>query len=138
MNIQYISPLIWLGVNDMTRYFARIEVDRILFLKVKRRAKNLLTVGGRLYPNDDYLYIKDYLSADAIRFNRIESSQPITCRGDYVDPDSTRIKILYGKLTGNKKKLWLNMDASNLWKYLVGIIIAGSIIYGMLTGGNVL
>ena len=137
MNIVYISPLMWLGVNAMTRYFARIEVDRVLFLKVKRRAKNLLTVGGRLYPNDDYLYIKDYYSADAVRFNRIESSQPITCRGDYVDPDTTRIKILYGKLTGNKKRLWLNMDASNIWKYLVAIIVAGSIVYGLIVGGGI-
>ena len=122
----------------MVRYFARIEVDRILFLKVKKRAKNLLTVGGRLYPNDDYLYVKDYLTADAIRFNNIESSQPITCRPTYVDPDATRIKILYGKLTGNKKKLWLNMDASNLWKYLVMVIIAGSILWGLISGGAIL
>lgn len=121
----------------MTRYFARIEVDKVTFFKVKRRAKNLLTVGGRLYPNDDWLYVKDYLSADAIRFNRIESSQPITSQGVYVDPDTTRIKILYGKLTGNRKKLWLNLDASNVWKYLVMVIVVGSILWGLISGGAI-
>lgn len=116
----------------MPKYIARIECNRILFIKVKKRAKALVTVDGRLYPNDDRYYVKDYLSSDAMRFQRIDSTQIISTRPIFIDPDMIRAISDSAKLSGNKKKIWLNMDSSSLWKYLTAIAVIGALIYGFL------
>lgn len=112
-----------------------LESNRIRFLKMKKNAKPLVTINGRIYPNDDDLYIKDQCSSIAMRFQRIDSSQIIFNRPIFIDPDYTRAKIDSMKLAGTKKKLWLNLDSSKLWKYLTFIAVAGSLIYGFLVMG---
>lgn len=116
----------------MAKFLARIEVNRILFIKVKKKAKALVTVDGRLYPNDDKYYLKDRLSDDAITFRNIDSTQVIFNRPVFIDPDMTRAVTKSAKLSGNKKKIWLNLDSSKLWQYLTIIAIVGSLIYGFL------
>lgn len=117
------------------KYLALIECNRISFLKIKKKAKSEVTVNGGLYPIDDHLFIKDHESADAFRFNRIDSSQIVHTRPIFVDPDYRRARIASAKLAGNKKKMRLNLDSSNLWKYLTAIAVAGSLIYGFLVYG---
>ena len=114
------------------KILAVVETNRIRFLKMKKNAKPLVTVNGRIYPNDDELYIKDHKSSVAMRFQRIDSSQIIYNRPLYIDPDLTRAKIDSMKLAGSKKKLWLNMDSSKLWKWLTAIAVVGSLIYGFM------
>lgn len=118
------------------KYLALIECNRISFLKMKKKAKSMVTVDGGLYPIWDELFVKDHNSADAFRFNRKDSSQPVHVSPRFVDPDFVRALIQSLKLAGNKKKQWLNMDASQLWKYLTGVIIVGALIYGFLVGGG--
>lgn len=117
------------------KYIARMEINRILFIKVKKKAKALVTVDGRLYPNDDKYYVKDALSDDAVRFQPIDSSQIVFTRPVFIDPDMTRAVAKSAKLSGNKKKIWLNMDSPQLWKYLTAIAVVGSLIYGFLVMG---
>lgn len=119
----------------MAKYIARMEINRILFIKVKKKAKALVTVDGRLYPNDDQFYLKDVNWMDAIRFQRIDSTQVIMGRPVYVDPDRTRAISDSAKLSGNKKKIWLNLDSGNLWKWLAIIALGGSLLYGFMTMG---
>ena len=117
------------------KFLAIIETNRIKFLKMKKNARPLVTVNGRIYPNDDELYIKDHYSADAMRFQRIDSSQIVSNRMLFIDPDMTRVKIKSMQLAGSKRKLWLNLDSSKLWKYLTVIAVVGSLIYGFLVMG---
>lgn len=122
-----------MGMNG--KYIAIMEINRIRFLKMKKGARPLVTVNGRLYPNDDVYYIKDHLSATAIRFQRIDSTQIGAGSSIFIDPDLMRAKIDSMKLANSKKKMWLNMDSSKLWKYLTAIAIVGSLIYGFLVMG---
>lgn len=120
----------------MTKYLVLVDVDAVRFLRVKKGAKALITRNGRIYRNDSDYYIKDYLSSDAIRINRMDSTQPVLTRAQFSDPDMTRVFIKSSKLSGSKKKIWLNMDASQIWKYLTAIIIVGSLAYGFLVSGG--
>jgi hypothetical protein len=117
------------------KYLAIVEVNRIRFLKLKKNARPLVTVNGRIYPNDDVYYVRDHLSSDAVRFQRIDSSQIIHCRYVFIDPDMTRAKIDSMKLANTKRKLWTNLDSGQLWKWLTAIAIVGSLIYGFLVMG---
>ena len=47
----------------------------------------------------------------------------------------TRAKIDSMKLAGSKRKMWLNLDSSSLWKYLTAIAVVGSLIYGFTVYG---
>lgn len=124
-----------MGVSEKMKYLALVECHRISFLKMKKKAKSMVTVDGGLYPNFDDLYVKDHESADAFRINRKESTQPVHVRPIFVDPDFIRALIQSMKLSGNKRKRWLNLDGSNLWKYLTAIAVVGSLIYGFAVYG---
>lgn len=117
------------------KYMAVVEINRIRFYKMKKSARPLVTIGGRLYPNDDVYYVKDVKSATAMRFQRIDSTQIMANKPVFIDPDLTRAKIDSMKLANSKKKLWLNLDSSKLWQYLTAIAIVGSLIYGFLVMG---
>ena len=117
------------------KILAIVEVNRIRFLKMKKNARPLVTVNGRIYPNDDELYLKDQISGTALRIQSIDSSQIIHRRPIFIDPDMTRAKIDSMKLTGSKRKMWLNLDGSNLWKWLTAIAVVGSLIYGFMVYG---
>ena len=117
------------------KYLVIIESNRIKFLKMKKNARALVTVNGRIYPNDDGYYLKDHFSSEAMRFQRIDSTQIITNHIEFIDPDMTRVKIKSMQLAGSKKKLWFNMDSSQLWKWLTAIAVVGSLIYGFLVMG---
>lgn len=118
------------------KYLTLVECDQITFFRIKKKAKSLVTVKSRLYPLFDDLYIKEHDGRDAYRINRIDSTQPVHVKPTYVDPDYVRVLIKSMKIAGQKKKMWLNMDASQLWKYLTGVIIIGALIYGFLVGGG--
>lgn len=117
------------------KYLVIIESNRIKFLKMKKNARALVTVNGRIYPNDDGYYVKDHYSSEAMRFQRIDSTQIISNSSIFIDPDMTRVKIKSMQLAGSKRKLWFNMDSSKLWKWLTAIAIVGSLIYGFLVMG---
>ena len=117
------------------KILAIVEVNRIRFLKMKKNARPLVTVNGRIYPNDDELYLKDHISGVAYRLQRIDSSQILHRKPIFIDPDVTRAKIDSMKLSGAKRKMWLNMDGSNLWKWLTAIAVIGSLIYGFMVYG---
>lgn len=120
----------------MTKYLVLVDVDAVHFLRVKKGAKALITRNGRIYRNDSGYYVKDYLSSDAIRINRLDSTQPVLTGAEYCDPDLTRVYIKSAKLSGSKRKIWLNMDASKMWQYLTAIIVVGSLLYGFLANGG--
>lgn len=120
----------------MVKYLVLLDVDAIHFLKIKKRARALVSRGYGLYRNDPKFYLKDQLSSDAMRFNRVSSTQPILNKAKFVDPDDTRVYIQSAKLGSGKRSRWLNMDSSNLWKWLTGIAIAGSLAYGFLVYGG--
>lgn len=118
-----------------TKILAIVEVNRIRFLKLKKSERPLISIFGRMYPNDDELYIRDQISSEAYRFQRIDSSQIIHRRPIFIDPNMTRQKAKSMNQAGTKKKLWLNLDSSKLWQYLAAIAIVGSLIYGFLVMG---
>ena len=118
------------------KILALVEVNRIRFIKMKKNARPLVTINGRIYPNDDELYIKDQISGNALRIQRVDSSQIIHRSPIFIDPDLTRAKIDSMKLAGSKRKMWLNLDGSNLWKWLTVIAVVGSLIYGFLIYGT--
>lgn len=117
------------------KIIALVEVNRIRFVKMKKNAKPLVTINGRIYPNDDELYLKDQISGVAYRFQRVDSSQILHRRRIFIDPDMTRAKIASMKQAGSKRKLWDNFDGNKMWKWLVAIAIGGSILYGFLVYG---
>lgn len=123
----------WVCMNR--KILALVEVNRIRFVKMKKNARPLVTINGRIYPNDDELYLKDQISGVAYRFQRIDSSQILHRKRIFIDPDMTRAKIDSMKLAGSKRKMWLNMDSSNLWKWLTAIAVVGSLIYGFMVYG---
>ena len=118
------------------KILALVEVNRIRFIKMKKNARPLVTINGRIYPNDDELYIKDQISGNGLRIQRVDSSQIIHRSPIFIDPDLTRAKIDSMKLAGSKRKMWLNLDGSNLWKWLTVIAVVGSLIYGFLIYGT--
>lgn len=119
----------------MTKWLVRIECDRIKFFKIKKANRQLLTLHGRLYRNDDCLYVKDKHCNDAYRITPIDSNQVGKPRPVLVDPNDTRAMIMSKEISGQKKKAWLNMDTGKLWQIFLMVIIGGSILYGCLVGG---
>lgn len=119
----------------MTKYIVRIETDCITWFKIKKATRELVSLHGRLYRNDDQLYVKDKHSSDAIMVKQIDSNQVGKPRAVYVNPNDTRAIIMSKEIAGTKKKSWLNFDASKIPMYLIGAIIVGVVAYTILTGG---
>lgn len=119
----------------MTKYLVRIETDIIRWFKIKKAYRELITLHGRLYRNEDRFYLKDKHSSDAVRITPIDSNQVAKPKPVFIDPNDTRAIIMSKEISGQKKRAWLNMDVSKLWMYLLGFIIGGVIIYTILTGG---
>ena len=119
----------------MTKYIVRLETDRIAWFKIKKAHRELITLHGRLYDNEDYHYVKDQHTSDAIMIKPIDSNQVGKPRAVFVDPNRIRAKIMSKEISGSKKKAWLNLDASKLWMYLLAFIIGGVILYTVLSGG---
>lgn len=120
----------------MPKYIVRMECNRILFIKVKKGAKALVTVDGRLYRNDDRFYLKDHLSSDAITIRNIDSTQIVFNKPIFTDPDMTRAITDSAKLSGSKKKIWLNFDSPKLWKYMGFGALIFAVAYGYLVVGS--
>ena len=119
----------------MTKWIVRLECDRIKFFRIKKATRQLITLHGRLYRNDDEFYMKDKHSSDAYRITPIDSNQVGKAKPILVDPNDTRALIMSNEISGQKKKAWLNMDASKLWQVFLIVIISGSILYGWMMGG---
>lgn len=119
----------------MTKYIVRLETDRIRWFKIKKAYRELITLQGRLYSNEDRYYVKDRHSSDAIMIKPIDSNQVAKPVAVFVDPNMIRAKIMSKEISGSKKKAWLNFDASKIWMYLIGAIIIGVVGYTILTGG---
>ena len=119
----------------MAKYIVRLETDRIRWFKIKKAYRELITLQGRLYSNEDRYYVKDRHSSDAIMIKPIDSNQVAKPVAVFVDPNMIRAKIMSKEISGSKKKAWLNFDASKIWMYLIGAIIVGVVGYTILTGG---
>ena len=119
----------------MTKYIVRIECDRIKWFKIKKAHRELITLHGRLYDNEDRLYVKDKHCSDAIMIKSIDSNQVAKPRAVFVDPNKIRAKIMSKEISGMKKKAWLNMDAGKITTYLIAAVIIGVVAYTILTGG---
>lgn len=119
----------------MTKYIVRVETDRIRWFKIKKAYRELITLQGRLYSNEDRYYVKDRHSSDAIMIKPIDSNQVAKPVAVFVDPNMIRAKIMSKEISGSKKKAWLNFDANKIWMYLIGAIIVGVVGYTILTGG---
>ena len=119
----------------MTKYIVRLECDRIKWFKIKKAQRELITLHGRLYDNEDRLYVKDKHCSDAIMIKPIDSNQVGKPRAVFVDPNRIRAKIMSKEISGMKRKAWLNMDASKITTYLLAAIIIGVVAYTILTGG---
>lgn len=120
----------------MTKYVVRLECDVIKWFKVKKANRLLLSLHNRLYWNEDRYYTKDKHTSDAIRITPIDSNQVAMVTPVLINPDDVRATIMSKEIAGNKKKSWLNLDASKLWQYLVIIIIAGTVLYTILANGG--
>lgn len=121
----------------MTKYVVRLETDRIKWFKIKKAERELLTLSGRLYDNEDRLYVKDKHTSDAIMIKPIDSNQ-VGKPADhvcFVDANRLRAKIMSKEISGQKKKAWLNMDASKIGMFLIAAIVVGVVAYTILTGG---
>ena len=121
----------------MTKYVLRLEADRMKWFKVKKADRELLTLSGRLYDNEDRLYVKDKHTSDAIMVKPIDSNQvgkPVdhVC---FVDANRLRAKIMSKEISGQKKKAWLNLDASKIGTFLILAIVVGVVAYTILSGG---
>ena len=119
----------------MTKYIVRLECDRIRWFRIKKAERELITLHGRLYDNEDCLYVKDKHTSDAVMIKPIDSNQVGKPKSVYVDPNKVRAKIMSKEISGNKKKAWLNLDASKLWMVFVAVIIGGSVLITILNGG---
>ena len=119
-----------------TKYMGIMETDGIRIIRLKKGARPMITKGGRLYRADDRLFIADRHAADALLLYRIDSTQPILCRKEHIDTDLTRALIDSAKLSGNKKKSWLNLDRGKLWQYFAAVAVIGSLLYGFLAYGG--
>lgn len=119
----------------MTKYIVRLECDRIRWFRIKKAERELITLHGRLYDNEDCLYTKDKHTSDAVMIKPIDSNQVGKPNSIYVDPNKIRAKIMSKEISGNKKKAWLNLDASKLWMVFVAVIVGGSVLITILNGG---
>lgn len=119
----------------MTKYIVRIETDCITWFKIKKGNRQLVSLQGRLYRNDDELYLKDKHCSDAVRITPIDSNQVGKVKPVFVNPDDTRAIIMSKEIAGTKKKSWLNFDASKIGTYLIVAIVIGVVAYTILTGG---
>ena len=121
----------------MTKYVVRLEADRIKWFRIKKAEREMLTLSGRFYDNEDRLYVKDKHTSDAIMVKPIDSNQvgKPACHMCFVDVNRLRAKIMSKEISGQKKKAWLNMDASKIGMYLIAAIVIGVVAYTILTGG---
>lgn len=120
----------------MTKYLVRLQTDRIKWFKVKKAERLMLSLHNRLYWNEDRYYTKDKHSSDAIRITPIDSNQVGMVTTSLINPDDIRATIMSKEISGQKKKSWLNMDASKLWQYLVIAVISGTVLYTVLINGG--
>lgn len=112
-----------------------IERDVITMRRMKSGPRPMVGAAGRLYRVDDGMMLGDIRSSDAIAIYPIDSTQPMTAAGEYVDPDMTKILIDSAKIAGKKKSLWTNLDdvIGTLTKVLIAVVICGAMI--MTIGG---
>ena len=118
------------------KYLVRIEKDKVTFRKLKRGSKPLIDIGGRTYAGEEDLFIKDTASLDTFLIYPIDSSQPVTCRGEIADPTMTLAKIQSAKNAASGRKAVLRLDGNKLMAILTVIAIVGGIAYGMIAWGH--
>ena len=120
----------------MTKYLVRLQCDKIKWFKMKKAERLMVSLHTRLYWNGDKFYTKDKHSSDAIRVTPIDSNQVGMVTPEIINPNDIRAEIMSTEISGQKKKAWLNMDASKLWMYLVAAIIGGTVLYTVLIKGG--
>lgn len=118
----------------MTKYFIRIEADRVRIYKLKKGPRQMVTINSALYRIDDELMLIDRYSGDAAIIYRHGSTQPIMPRPKYLDPDMTRAFIDYAKIGRVRKKVWTSFDGARIEKILIPILIVGGFIWGFFGG----
>ena len=120
----------------MTKYLVRLQCDKIKWFKMKKAERLMVSLHTRLYWNGDKFYVKDKNSSDAIRVTPIDSNQVAMVTPELINPDDIRAELMSKEISGQKKKAWLDMDASKIWMYLVGAIVIGLIAYTVLSNGG--
>lgn len=119
------------------KYVCRIEKDHITIFKMKRKNRQMISIASRLYRADDDLCLKDQKTDDAMYFYPIDSTQPYLLEAKLVDPDYTRALIGSAKYSGNQKRVWGALDAGNLKKFMIPLVIVACIVYGFIMGGGI-
>lgn len=117
-----------------TKYFARIEADRVRIFKLKKGVRQMVTINSRLYRIDDEFMLKDKRSGDAMIIYPIDSTQPLLPKARLIDPDMTRAYIDYAKIGKNRKRIWESFDVKHFERILVPVLIVGGILWGFLSG----
>lgn len=117
-----------------TKYFARIEADRVRIFKLKKGVRQMVTINSRLYRIDDEFMLKDKRSGDAMIIYPIDSTQPLLPKAKLIDPDMTRAYIDYAKIGKNRKRIWESFDVKHFERILVPVLIVGGILWGFLSG----
>lgn len=117
-----------------TKYFARIEADRVRIFKLKKGVRQMVTINSRLYRIDDEFMLKDKRSGDAMIIYPIDSTQPLLPKARLIDPDMTRAYIDYAKIGKNRKRIWESFDVKHFERILIPVLIVGGILWGFLSG----
>lgn len=92
----------------------------------------MVTIRGRLYRVDDRISCKDRGSDKALIIYPMDSSQPRTCRGDWIDPDFTRALIMQAKIAHTKKEIWSKVGTLSIEKILTVMVVGGGVLYWIL------
>jgi len=115
----------------------RVESDVIRCNNLKKGQRQMVSIAGRLYRIDDDLMIADNQTSDCIVVYGLDDTQPMLPKKKLVNPDMTRVFIRSAKISGNKRKVWLQLDTTNFVKWISIIAIVGGTLYGFLSFGGV-
>lgn len=114
----------------MAKYFLKIESDGIKCKKLKKGERPMMTWYSALYRVDDRFFAEDVKSSNSFIVYDHDSSQFYSAEGYYLDSGLTQAFIQSAKNNKSKKKVWMNLDKSNLGYYFSIIIVIGAIALG--------
>lgn len=112
----------------MTKFLTTCSQTRVIFRKVKTSGNPLAIVYGNLFRIDDSLFTSDIASSDSMVIYDVGEQQPYG-RGEYLDPEFTKVTIDSMKLAKGKASKLIDFNS----EAVIAVIIVGVVAFSVIS-----
>jgi len=118
------------------KYIATATNQRVVFRKITKFNRPLITIYERLYRIDEELFCSDVASNTSFVLYDLDDQQPYGY-GDYLDPEMTRTLINSLRLRKGKIKNMMDFNFENIIMIMVVAFVGYSLLSSIITGQGV-